>query len=58
MTRGPSDFSIDPDIRIARTLAQNLGNVTQTAKSLGISRQHLQTLIKKYGITRLTDTAE
>ena len=43
---------------IVRALAQNLGNVTQTAKSLGISRQHLQTLIKKYGITRLTDTAD
>jgi Nif-specific regulatory protein len=43
---------------IVRALAQNLGNVTQTAKSLGISRQHLQTLIKKYGITRLTDTVE
>jgi two-component system NtrC family response regulator len=43
---------------IARALAQNLGNVTQTAKSLGISRQHLQTLIKKYAISRLTDAGE
>jgi transcriptional regulator with GAF, ATPase, and Fis domain len=43
---------------IARALAQNLGNVTQTAKSLGISRQHLQTLIKKYSISRLTDAGE
>ena len=43
---------------IVRALAQNLGNVTQTAKSLGISRQHLQTLIKKYAITRLTDSNE
>ena len=43
---------------IARALAQNLGNVTQTAKAIGISRQHLQTLIKKYGISRLTDTTE
>jgi transcriptional regulator with GAF, ATPase, and Fis domain len=43
---------------IVRALAQNLGNVTQTAKSLGISRQHLQTLIKKYGISRLTDAGE
>jgi transcriptional regulator with GAF, ATPase, and Fis domain len=45
-------------VYIVRALAQNLGNVTQTAKSLGISRQHLQTLIKKYGISRLTDTSE
>jgi two-component system NtrC family response regulator len=43
---------------IVRALAQNLGNVTQTAKSLGISRQHLQTLIKKYSISRLTDAGE
>src|SRR5262245_31626092 len=43
---------------IARALSQNLGNVTQTAKSLGISRQHLQTLIKKYGISRLTDAGD
>ena len=43
---------------IVRALAQNLGNVTQTARALGISRQHLQTLIKKYGISRLTDAGE
>jgi len=43
---------------IVRALAQNLGNVTQTARALGISRQHLQTLIKKYAISRLTDAGE
>ncbi len=43
---------------IVRALAQTLGNVAQTAKALGISRQHLQTLIKKYGISRLTDAGE
>ena len=43
---------------IVRALAQNLGNVTQTARALGISRQYLQTLIKKYAISRLTDAGE
>ncbi|MBN2378179.1 sigma 54-interacting transcriptional regulator [candidate division WOR-3 bacterium] len=37
---------------IRRTLFQTRGNVTQAAKRLGISRQHLIRLIKRYGISR------
>jgi transcriptional regulator with GAF, ATPase, and Fis domain len=43
---------------IVKALAKNQHNVTHTAKSLGISRQHLQNLIKKHGITKYTDTGE
>jgi transcriptional regulator with GAF, ATPase, and Fis domain len=43
---------------IVKALGRNLGNVTATARQLGISRQHLQTLIKRYGISRLTDSGD
>ncbi len=43
---------------IVKALAKNNYNVTHTAKALGISRQHLQNLIKKYAITKFTDTGE
>jgi len=43
---------------IVKALAKNQYNVTHTAKALGISRQHLQNLIKKYAITKFTDTGE
>jgi hypothetical protein len=32
--------------------------VTRTAKEIDLSRQHLQNLIKKHGITRFTDSDE
>jgi transcriptional regulator with GAF, ATPase, and Fis domain len=43
---------------VVQALARNSYNVTHTAKSLDLSRQHLQNLIKKHGITKFTDTAE
>jgi DNA-binding NtrC family response regulator len=43
---------------IVKALARNNHNVTHTAKAIGISRQHLQNLIKKHGITKYTDTGE
>jgi len=43
---------------IVKALARNTHNVTHTAKAIGISRQHLQNLIKKHGITKYTDTGE
>jgi Nif-specific regulatory protein len=43
---------------IVKALAKNQYNVTHTARALGISRQHLQNLIKKYAITKFTDTGE
>ncbi len=43
---------------IDKALAKNSYNVTHTAKAIGISRQHLQNLIKKHGITKYTDTGE
>ncbi len=43
---------------IVKALARNSHNVTHTAKALGISRQHLQNLIKKYSITKFTDSQE
>jgi transcriptional regulator with GAF, ATPase, and Fis domain len=43
---------------ITQALALHEFNVTHTARALGISRQHLQNLIKKYGISRVSDTLE
>ena len=40
---------------ISKALARHSHNVTHTAKALGISRQHLQNLIKKHSITKVTD---
>ena len=40
---------------ILQALARHAHNVTHTAQTIGISRQHLQNLIKKYGITRGSD---
>ncbi|MHC4608468.1 MAG: sigma-54 interaction domain-containing protein, partial [Planctomycetota bacterium] len=37
---------------IDKALKRHSNNVTHTARSLGISRQHLQNLIKKYGIQK------
>ncbi|MBI3273382.1 MAG: sigma 54-interacting transcriptional regulator [Planctomycetes bacterium] len=57
-----SDLPLAPTLEIARdrfeaeyvkgALARNAGNVTHTARALGISRQHLQTLMKKHGLER------
>jgi DNA-binding NtrC family response regulator len=41
---------------VVQALARNGFNVTRTAKEIDLSRQHLQNLIKKHGITRFTDT--
>jgi transcriptional regulator with GAF, ATPase, and Fis domain len=43
---------------VVQALARNGFNVTRTAKEIDLSRQHLQNLIKKHGITRFTDTDE
>ena len=43
---------------IAGALARHSFNVTHTARSLGISRQHLQTLIKKHEIARYEDPGD
>jgi transcriptional regulator with GAF, ATPase, and Fis domain len=43
---------------VVQALARRGYNVTHAAKELGISRQHLQNLLKKHGITRFTDTVE
>ncbi|MBI2900940.1 MAG: sigma 54-interacting transcriptional regulator [Planctomycetes bacterium] len=40
---------------IVKSLAANGNNVTHTARALDISRQHLQNLIKKYGIQRVAE---
>jgi Nif-specific regulatory protein len=40
---------------VLKALEGNNFNVTHTAKSIGISRQHLQNLIKKHGITKFDD---
>jgi len=41
---------------IVKALGRNGSNVTRTARSLEISRQHLQNLIKKHNITKFEDT--
>jgi transcriptional regulator with PAS, ATPase and Fis domain len=41
---------------VVQALARNGFNVTRTAKEIDLSRQHLQNLIKKHGITRFTDS--
>jgi two-component system NtrC family response regulator len=43
---------------ILKALEHNGQNVTHTARALGISRQHLQNLIKKFNITRVSDPGE
>jgi transcriptional regulator with GAF, ATPase, and Fis domain len=43
---------------VVQALARHEFNVTHTARALGISRQHLQNLIKKHGITKFTDTED
>ncbi len=43
---------------LVKALAANGGNVTHTARSLDISRQHLQNLIKKYNIPRGVDASD
>jgi Nif-specific regulatory protein len=43
---------------IVKALERHGHNVTHTARSLGISRQHLQTLIKKYEVSRYADTSD
>ena len=43
---------------VVQALARNAFNVTRTAKEIDLSRQHLQNLIKKHGITRFTDSDE
>lgn len=43
---------------LSQALSLHEFNVTQTAKAIGISRQHLQNLIKKHGISRMSDTLE
>jgi len=43
---------------VVQALARNGFNVTRTAKEIDLSRQHLQNLIKKHGVTRFTDTDE
>ncbi|MBI2932326.1 MAG: sigma 54-interacting transcriptional regulator [Planctomycetes bacterium] len=43
---------------IVKALSRHGYVVTHTAKALGISRQHLQNLIKKYAIPKATDTDE
>ncbi len=43
---------------VVQGLSRHEYNVTHTAKELDISRQHLQNLIKKHGITKFTDTGQ
>jgi DNA-binding NtrC family response regulator len=43
---------------VVQGLSRHEYNVTHTARELGISRQHLQNLIKKHGITKFTDTGD
>jgi transcriptional regulator with GAF, ATPase, and Fis domain len=43
---------------VIQALARNSYNVTRTAKDLDLSRQHLQNLIKKHAITKVTDLGE
>jgi len=43
---------------VVQALSRQEFNVTHTARVLGISRQHLQNLIKKHGITKFTDSGE
>jgi len=43
---------------VVQALARNAFNVTRTAREIDLSRQHLQNLIKKHGITRFTDSDE
>jgi transcriptional regulator with GAF, ATPase, and Fis domain len=43
---------------VVQGLSRHEYNVTHTARELGISRQHLQNLIKKHGITKFTDSAD
>ena len=43
---------------IVQALSRNNYNVTHTARALGISRQHLQNLIKKYGIIKFEDSGQ
>ena len=45
-------------VYVVQALARNGFNVTRTAREIDLSRQHLQNLIKKHGITRFTDTDE
>jgi transcriptional regulator with GAF, ATPase, and Fis domain len=45
-------------VYVVQALARNGFNVTRTAKEVDLSRQHLQNLIKKHGITRFTDSEE
>jgi transcriptional regulator with GAF, ATPase, and Fis domain len=40
---------------VLQALSRNNYNVTHTARELDLSRQHLQNLIKKHGISRVTD---
>jgi transcriptional regulator with GAF, ATPase, and Fis domain len=40
---------------VVQALSRNGFNVTHTARELDLSRQHLQNLIKKHGISRVTD---
>jgi transcriptional regulator with GAF, ATPase, and Fis domain len=43
---------------VIQALARNGYNVTRTAKDLDLSRQHLQNLIKKHSISKVTDLGE
>jgi len=43
---------------IVQALARHDYNITHAARELGISRQHLQNLVKKHGITKVTDTED
>jgi transcriptional regulator with GAF, ATPase, and Fis domain len=43
---------------VVQALARSGFNVTKAAREIDLSRQHLQNLIKKHGITRFTDTDE
>jgi transcriptional regulator with GAF, ATPase, and Fis domain len=45
-------------VYVVQALARNGFNVTRTAREIDLSRQHLQNLIKKHGITRFTDSDE
>ena len=43
---------------VIQALERNSYNVTRTAKEVDLSRQHLQNLIKKHGITKVVDDVE
>jgi transcriptional regulator of acetoin/glycerol metabolism len=43
---------------IRHALAESEGNVTQAARKLGVSRQHLHTRIRKFGLRGPSEEAD